>query len=82
MENPNKKLNNTRFSSCPCGGGQSCIVDRRNFGDFVIIDDVMKKAGLPLFINCYDSGTPAQKNAWNNYMKAFQQSGYDSVVIK
>jgi len=33
--------------SCPCGGGQSCIVDRRWVGDWVHEDNVFINAGLP-----------------------------------
>ena len=46
---------------CPCGGGQSCIVDRRWVGDWVHEDDVFTNAGLPLRKNCFVSFTTAQK---------------------
>jgi len=46
---------------CPCGGGQSCIVDRRWVGDWVHEDDVFTNAGLPLRKNCFTSFTTAQK---------------------
>ena len=46
---------------CPCGGGQSCIVDRRWVGDWVHEDDVFTNAGLPLRKNCFASFTTAQK---------------------
>jgi len=46
---------------CPCGGGQSCIVDRRWIGDWVHEDDVFTNAGLPLRKNCFTSFTAAQK---------------------
>jgi len=46
---------------CPCGGGQSCIVDRRWVGDWVHEDDVFTNAGLPLRKNCFANFTTAQK---------------------
>lgn len=46
---------------CPCGGGQSCIVDRRWVGDWVHEDDVFTNAGLPLRKNCFTSFTAAHK---------------------
>jgi len=46
---------------CPCGGGQSCIVDRRWVGDWVHEDDVFTNAGLPLRKNCFTNFTTAQK---------------------
>jgi|SaaInlV_125m_DNA_1040241.scaffolds.fasta_scaffold55958_2 hypothetical protein len=38
---------------CPCGGGQSCIVDRRRNNDWVHEDDVFKAYNLPLRKNCF-----------------------------
>ncbi len=46
---------------CPCGGGQSCIVDRRWVGDWVHEDDVFTNAGLPIRKNCFTNFTAAQK---------------------
>jgi hypothetical protein len=46
---------------CPCGGGQSCIVDRRWVGDWVHEDNVFKDAGLPIRKNCFANFTTAQK---------------------
>ena len=45
---------------CPCGGGQSCIVDRRWVGDWVHEDDVFTNAGLPIRKNCFTNFTAAQ----------------------
>jgi hypothetical protein len=45
--------NSTSACKCPCGGGQSCIVDRRSVGDFVLEDLVREKHNLPLRTNCY-----------------------------
>ena len=46
---------------CPCGGGQSCIVDRRWVGDWVHEDNVFTNAGLPIRKNCFANFTTAQK---------------------
>ena len=46
---------------CPCGGGQSCIVDRRWVGDWIHEDTVFTNAGLPIRKNCFSSFTPAQQ---------------------
>lgn len=46
---------------CPCGGGQSCIVDRRWVGDWVHEDTVFTNAGLPIRKNCFSSFTTAQQ---------------------
>jgi hypothetical protein len=46
---------------CPCGGGQSCIVDRRWVGDWVHEDTIFTNAGLPIRKNCFSSFTPAQQ---------------------
>ena len=46
---------------CPCGGGQSCIVDRRWVGDWVHEDDVFASAGLPIRKNCFVNFTREQK---------------------
>lgn len=48
---------------CPCGGGQSCIVDRRWVGDWVHEDDVFKSTGIPLRKNCFVNYTTKQKKA-------------------
>jgi len=45
-------MNNTEFI-CPCGGGQSCIVDRRKNNDWVHEDIVFKENKLPLRKHCY-----------------------------
>lgn len=53
--------------SCPCGGGQSCIVSRRSVGDWVHEDNVFRSNNLPLRKNCYCSYSRKQINV----MKAF-----------
>lgn len=40
------KMNNTEFI-CPCGGGQSCIVDRRKNNDWVHEDTILIENKLP-----------------------------------
>jgi len=47
---------------CPCGGGQSCIVDRRYNNDWVHEDDVFKKAELPLRKHCFQEYNNEQLN--------------------
>jgi hypothetical protein len=46
---------------CPCGGGQSCLVDRRWLGDWVHEDDIFKNSGIPLRKNCYSNYNEEQK---------------------
>jgi hypothetical protein len=53
---------------CPCGGGQSCIVDRRSMGAWVHEDDVMKAAGLPVRKNCGSEPTKEQDVAMRKAM--------------
>ena len=53
---------------CPCGGGQSCIVDRRFVGDYVHEDDVFTNIGLPLRKNCYNKFYKCQAKALKNFM--------------
>ena len=53
--------------SCPCGGGQSCIVDRRWVGDWVHEDNVFINAGLPLRKNCFACFTSAQQKQLGKY---------------
>ena len=38
---------------CLCGGGQSCIVERRKNNDWVLEDDVFKQNNLPLRKHCF-----------------------------
>jgi hypothetical protein len=52
---------------CPCGGGQSCIVDRRWVGDWVHEDNVFINAGLPIRKNCFASFTSAQQKQFGKY---------------
>ena len=62
----------TRF---PAGGGMSCIVLRRRYGDWVHEDEVLLAAGLPVREHCLSDPTPEQLIAMNNAM-----IGYDSFA--
>ena len=57
-----------QYSPCPCGGGQSCIVDRREFNDWVYEDEVFKKVGLPTRKNCYTPHTFEQLQCLNCFI--------------
>ena len=46
--------------SCPCGGGQSCIVDRRIMHAWVHEDEVLMIAGLEPRKNCAQDFDEAQ----------------------
>jgi hypothetical protein len=52
--------------SCPCGGGQSCLVSRRSLGDWVHEDILLIAAGLPLRKNCFDKLTKKQTKVLNS----------------
>ena len=39
---------------CACGGGQSCLIDRRRMGDWVFEDDILKKVNLPIRKSCLE----------------------------
>ena len=60
-------LSNTPIR-CACGGGQSCIVDRRIVGDWVHEDDVFKAAGVPLRKHCMQAYLPSQQIALQKSM--------------
>ena len=50
---------------CPCGGGQSCIVDRRAVNDWVHEDEVFEGHKLPLRKHCNQKYTVKQLKALN-----------------
>ena len=50
---------------CPCGGGQSCIVDRRELNDWVHEDDLFSKNNLPLRKDCFQQYTNKQLKILN-----------------
>lgn len=71
-----KKMRNNRYSPhliCKCGGGQSCIVDRRKVGDWVHEDDVFKSVGLPLRKHCLQPYYETQMDALNNNLSGRQE---------
>lgn len=53
--------------TCPCGGGQSCIVDRRTLNDWVHEDDLFTKNKLPLRKHCFQQYTNKQLKALSNF---------------
>jgi len=57
-----------KHMKCNCGGGQSCIVNRRWLSDYVHEDKVFKNAGLPLRKHCKQPYYAQQVNALNNDM--------------
>jgi hypothetical protein len=59
------KQNN--MNVCPCGGGQSCIVDRRVLNDWVHEDNLFLENKLPLRKNCFQQYTKQQLNLLNNF---------------
>ena len=60
---------------CPCGGGQSCIIDRRRVGDWIHEDDVFRNFNIPLRTSCMQPYTSQQDKALKHAM-----NGFDSVV--
>ena len=50
---------------CNCGGGQSCIIDRRWIGDWVHEDDVFKRNGLSLRKSCIQPYSSLQIQSLN-----------------
>jgi len=53
---------------CPCGGGQSCIVDRRWLGDWIYEDDIFKKFNIELRKNCYQMYSKQQKDILKRFL--------------
>ena len=58
-----KESEEAEDTRCPCGGGQSCIVERRCRGDWVHEDDVLLAAGLHVRTHCFSEPTLEQKAA-------------------
>ena len=65
---------------CPCGGGQSCIVSRRYAHDWVVEDDVLREANVPLREHCFSKPTKQQNNAMKKHHEMMEKGGYDSIV--
>ena len=57
----------TNECTCPCGGGQSCIVDRRALNDWVHEDDLFTKNKLPLRKHCFQQYTNKQLKDLSNF---------------
>jgi hypothetical protein len=70
-----KKTNQAAHPICPCGGGQSCIIDRRRVGDWIHEDDVFRNFNIPLRTSCMQPYTSQQDKALKDAM-----NGFDSVV--
>jgi len=74
----------TEVTCCPCGGGQSCIVDRRECGDFVHEDVVLFEAGLPRRTHCLAEPTLEQQAALRAWMtgniRSYETISDDTVV--
>ena len=51
------------YIKCQCGGGQSCLVDRRWMGDWVHEDEVFRENNLPIRVSCFDPFSPQQEAA-------------------
>ena len=64
--------------SCPCGGGQSCIVDRRYMKAWVHEDEVLKEAGISLRLHCRAEPSEEQQSAWLAWYEAHNRP--DSVI--
>lgn len=51
------------YMQCPCGGGQSCLIDRRWLGEWCHEDNLFKLANVPLRRSCMDPYTVEQEIA-------------------
>ena len=51
------------YMQCPCGGGQSCLIDRRWLGEWCHEDDVFKRENIPFRKSCMDPYTVEQEIA-------------------
>jgi len=51
-------------------GGQNCIVLRRLVKDFVLEDDVLRRAGLPIRDGCSSNFSPEQSAAMADFFAA------------
>lgn len=52
---------------CPCGGDQSCIVNRRWLGVWVHEDEVFTVANISLRVNCSQAYTNEQINLLTSF---------------
>jgi hypothetical protein len=58
----------TGICMCPCGGGQSCIVDRRELNDWVHEDSLFLENKLPLRKDCFQKYTKKQQKVLDSFM--------------
>ena len=65
---------------CRCGGGQSCIIDRRWVGDWVHEDDVFRRKGLPLRKSCLQPYSTLQREALNKELNHSDESNQRSII--
>lgn len=54
---------------CPCGGGQSCMVDRRWLGDWIYEDEIFKKFKIKLRKNCFEKYSKKQRKILKKEIK-------------
>lgn len=62
---------------CLCGGGQSCIVDRRQVGDIVYEDVIFEKHNIPKRASCFVPFTKEQEE-----ILKYEMNGYNSVCLE
>jgi len=68
-----KSLNDMPVDAqCPCGGGQSCLIDRRWLGDWCHEDDLFKKLNIPLRKSCIHPYTLEQEMALTQQSIAYR----------
>ena len=63
---------------CPCGGGQSCIVERRRMSDWVHEDDVLNQAKVRPRRHCHEEFDEYQKSALLKWWDAHNRP--DSIL--
>ena len=68
-----KTLNDMpKDKQCPCGGGQSCLIDRRWLGDWCHEDDLFNKLNIPLRNSCVQPYTKEQEMALSQQSIAYR----------
>lgn len=78
MAEPDKK----RRRLC-CGGGQSCIMDRRLCGDWVHEDILFKEAGLPVRKYCLTPLSKKQQEVMDEFLKGgTEDSPFQSITTR
>ena len=77
-----KSSDSSRLRPCPCGGSQSCIVERRKVGDWVHEDSLMDEAGIKKRKNCFSKFTKAQQKVMNKFEKMMKEEGFQSIAYR